>query len=55
MDGWFFCMAVGANLKRDVFSNGLDPVGDELVYDVPWVVSPFGYTVCILFVWMHAK
>ena len=46
MDGRFFCMALGANLKRDVLSNGLDPVGDELVYDVPWVVGSFGYTVC---------
>ena len=40
-------MDVGANLERDVLSNGLDPVGDELVDDVPWVVSPFSYTVYI--------
>ena len=36
---------LGANLKRNVLPNGLDPVGDELVDDVPWVVSPLGYTV----------
>ena len=42
-----YCMDVGANLERDVLSNGLDPVGDELVDDVPWVVSPFSYTVYI--------
>ena len=38
---------IGANLKRNVLSNGLDPVGDELVDDVPWIVSPFSYTVCM--------
>lgn len=40
-------MDVGANLERDVLSNGLDPVGDKLVDDVPWVVGPFSYTVCM--------
>lgn len=37
----------GANLKCNVLSNGLDPVGDELVDDVPWIVGPLGYTVCM--------
>ena len=40
-------MDVGADLKRNVLPNGLDPVGDELVDDVPWVVGPLGYTVCM--------
>ena len=44
---WNFCVDVGADLKRNVLPNGLDPVGDELVDDVPWVVGPLGYTVCM--------
>jgi hypothetical protein len=38
---------LGANLKRNVLSDGLDPIGDEQVDDVPWVIGPFGYTVCM--------
>lgn len=47
--GSFFLL--GPNLERDVLPNGLDPVGDELVDDVPRIISPFSYTTCVC-VWM---
>ena len=43
--GIFFLL--GPNLECDVLPNGLDPVGDELVDDVPWIISPFSYTTCV--------
>ena len=45
--GGILIFLLGPNLERDVLPNGLDPVGDELVEDVPRIISPFGYTTCV--------
>ena len=47
---WISC---SANLKDNVLPNGLDPVGYELVDNVPWVISPFSHTMCVYVQCMH--
>ena len=44
---WDLIFLLGPNLERDVLPNGLDPVGDELVDNVPRIISPFSYTTCV--------
>ena len=39
-----YALLASAHLEGDVLSYGLNPVRDELVDNVPWIVCSLGYT-----------